>query len=74
MYLHGEFFTFAFTRAHENDASAGLSVGSSDEMMVIRLDAVDEDNYGSIISALKERGKRWEPTNVDGERTLRILP
>jgi len=51
-----------------------LSVESTDEMMVIRLEAVDEDNYGSIISALKERGKRWELTNVDGERILKILP
>jgi len=49
-------------------------VESTDEMMVIRLEAVDEDNYGSIISALKERGKRWELTNVDGERILKILP
>jgi len=51
-----------------------LSVESTDEMMVIRLEAVDEDNYGSIISALRERGKRWELTNVDGERILKILP
>ena len=43
-------------------------------MMVIHLEVVDEDNYGSIIFALKERGKRWELTNVDGERILRILP
>jgi len=49
-------------------------VESTDEMMVIRLEAVDEDNYGSIISTLKERGKRWELTNVDGERILKILP
>ena len=60
--------------AEESDVGAGPSVESSDEMMVIRLDAVDEDNYGSIISALKERGKSWELTNVDGERILRILP
>ena len=51
-----------------------LSVESTDEMMVIPLEAVDEDNYGSIISALKERGKRWKLTNVDGERILKILP
>jgi len=49
-------------------------VESTDEMMVIPLEAVDEDNYGSIISALKERGKRWKLTNVDGERILKILP
>ena len=51
-----------------------LSVESTDEMMVIRLEAVDEDNYGPIISALRERGKRWELTNVNGERILKILP
>ena len=51
-----------------------LSAESTDEMMVIRLEAVDEDNYGSIISALKERGKKWELTNIDGERILKILP
>ena len=51
-----------------------LSVELTDEMMVIRLEAVDEDNYGPIISALKERGKRWELTNEDGERILKILP
>jgi len=50
------------------------SVESNDEMMVIRLEAVDDDNYGPIISALRERGKRWELTNIDGERILRILP
>jgi hypothetical protein len=60
----------------EDDSSieSQLSVESTDEMMVIRLEAVDEDNYGPIISALKERGKRWELTNVDGERILKILP
>jgi len=42
--------------------------------MVIRLEAVDGDNFGSSISALKERGKSWEPTKVDGEMILRILP
>jgi len=49
-------------------------VESTDEMMVIRLEAVDEDNYGPIISALREWGKRWELTNVNGERILKILP
>ena len=43
-------------------------------MRVIRLEAVDEDNYGSIISALKERGKRWELTNVNDESIRKILP
>jgi hypothetical protein len=62
------------TTDDEKGASAGLSVEASDEMMVIRLDAVDEDNYGSIISVLKERGKSWELTNLDGERVLKILP
>ena len=47
---------------------------SSDEMMMVRLEAVDEDNYDSIISALRERGKRWELTNVSGEMILMILP
>jgi len=51
-----------------------FSVESTDEMMVIRLEAVDEDNYGPIISALREWGKRWELTNVNGERILKILP
>jgi hypothetical protein len=51
-----------------------FSLESTDEMMVIRLEAVDEDNYGSIISALKERGKKWELTNINGERILKILP
>ena len=54
--------------------SSGLFVDSSDEAMVIRLESVDEDNYGSIISALRERGKRWELTNLNGERILKILP
>jgi len=58
----------------KSSVASQLSVESTDEMMVIRLEAVDEDNYGSIISALKERGKRWELTNVDGERILKILP
>lgn len=50
-----------------------FSVESTNEMMVIRLEAVDEDNYGSIISVLKELGKRWELTNINGERILKIL-
>ncbi len=58
----------------KSSIASQLSVESTDEMMVIRLEAVDEDNYGSIISALKERGKRWELINVDGERILKILP
>ena len=58
----------------KSSIASQLSVESTDEMMVIRLEAVDEDNYGSIISALKERGKRWELTNIDGERILKILP
>ena len=51
-----------------------FSVESTDEMMVICLEAVDEDNYGSLISALKEWSKRWEFTNINGERILKILP
>ena len=58
----------------KSSIASQLSVESTDEMMVIRLEAVDEDNYGSIISALKERGKRWELTNINGERILKILP
>ena len=58
----------------KSSIASQLSVESTDEMMVIRLEAVDEDNYGPIISALKERGKRWELTNINGERILKILP
>lgn len=58
----------------KSSIASQLSVESTDEMMVIRLEAVDEDNYGSIISALKERGKKWELTNINGERILKILP
>jgi hypothetical protein len=58
----------------DSGVESQLSVESTDEMMVIRLEAVDADNYGSIISALKERGKSWELTNLDGERILKILP
>ncbi len=58
----------------KSSIASQLSVESTDEMMVIRLEAVDEDNYGSIISVFKERGKKWELTNVDGERILKILP
>ncbi len=38
-----------------------LSVESTAEMMVIRLEAVDEDNYGSIIFALRARAYAYKP-------------
>jgi len=49
-----------------------LTFGASSDSMLIRLEAIDEVNFDSLLSTIRRLNKDWEITKVIDESFLKI--
>jgi len=49
-----------------------LTFGASSDSMLIRLEAINEVNFDSLLSTIRRLNKDWEITKVIGESFLKI--